>query len=282
MDSLGRGEVRLRGLGKRFGDTVALHPLDLVVGDGEFVVLVGPSGCGKTTVLRLVAGLDEPTAGEILIGGRDVTGVEPAERDIAMVFQNYALYPHKTVRENLAFGLRMRRRPAVEIDRAVARAAEVLGLQALLDRRPAQLSGGQKQRVAVGRALVREPSVFLFDEPLSNLDAQLRADLRRELADLHARLRTTMIYVTHDQVEAMTLGARIAVLEGGRLQQYAAALDIYQRPANLFVARFVGTPAINTVAGLPGPGRVISQGAATTFCAGDHGVTYQPGVGGCP
>jgi ABC-type sugar transport system ATPase subunit len=240
--------VTLRRLAKRFGAVVALHPLDLAIAAGELVVLVGPSGCGKTTALRLVAGLEEPTAGTVHIGDRDVTQVEPADRDIAMVFQNYALYPHMTVRENLAFGLRMRRTAAAEAGRRVAWASSVLGLDGLLERRPGELSGGQKQRVAFGRAMVREPQVFLFDEPLSNLDARLRADMRREIADLHARLGATMIYVTHDQVEAMTLGQRIAVMKDGRLQQFAPPLDIYRRPANLYVAGFVGTPAINTAA----------------------------------
>jgi ABC-type sugar transport system ATPase subunit len=212
-------------------------------------VLVGPSGCGKTTVLRMIAGLEDASAGEIHIGDRRVDDLEPAERDIAMVFQSYALYPHMTVRENLSFGLRTRRTPAAEIERKLRWAAEVLQLGELLERRPAQLSGGQKQRVAFGRAVVREPKVFLFDEPLSNLDARLRADMRGEVALLHERLGTTMIYVTHDQVEAMTLGQRIAVLCAGALQQYAPPLEVYREPANLFVAGFIGTPAINTVAG---------------------------------
>ncbi len=241
--------VELRGLEKRFGDVVALHPLDLDVAPGELVVLVGPSGCGKTTVLRMIAGLEDPSAGEVRIGGRAVQEVEPADRDVAMVFQSYALYPHMSVRENLAFGLKMRRHPATEIDTRVAWAASVLGLESLLERRPGQLSGGQKQRVAFGRAMVREPQVFLFDEPLSNLDARLRADMRREIAELHDRLGATMLYVTHDQVEAMTLGQRIAVLRDGRLQQYAPPLDIYQDPANLYVASFIGTPAINLAPG---------------------------------
>ena len=244
--------VRLVGLTKRFGDVTAVAPLDLAVEPGELVVLVGPSGCGKTTVLRMIAGLEAPTAGQVWIGERDVSAVEPAHRDIAMVFQSYALYPHMTVRENLAFGLRMRRIPGAEVGRLVARAACVLGLEGLLDRKPGQLSGGQRQRVALGRVIVREPRVFLFDEPLSNLDAQLRAEMRHELADLHRRLAATMVFVTHDQVEAMTLGGRIAVLRDGVLQQYAAPLEVYQRPANLFVARFVGTPEINWADGRTG------------------------------
>jgi ABC-type sugar transport system ATPase subunit len=249
--------VRLAGLTKQFGSVTAVAPLDLEIAAGEFVVLVGPSGCGKTTILRMIAGLEEPTAGSVAIGDRDVTDVEPADRDIAMVFQNYALYPHMTVAANLAFGLKMRRMPTEEIHRRVERATRVLGLETLLDRRPGQLSGGQRQRVALGRAIVRDPRVFLFDEPLSNLDARLRAEMRQELKDLHRRLGATMIFVTHDQVEAMTLGDRIAVLEGGVLQQYDTPLEVYRRPANLFVAKFVGTPEINTADGTterPGSG----------------------------
>jgi ABC-type sugar transport system ATPase subunit len=242
----GGADVRLARLTKRFGDVTALAPLDLTIDPGELVVLVGPSGCGKTTILRLIAGLEDASAGEVWIGGREVSGVEPADRDIAMVFQHYALYPHLSVADNLAFGLRMRRTPAPEVARRVERAARVLGLESLLGRKPGQLSGGQRQRVALGRAIVREPRVFLFDEPLSNLDAQLRAGMRHELASLHRRLGTTMVFVTHDQVEAMTLGGRIAVLDRGVLQQYGPPLEVYRRPANLFVARFVGTPEINT------------------------------------
>ena len=255
--------ISLRRLEKRFGEVVAVHPLDLDIDPGALVVLVGPSGCGKTTVLRMIAGLEDPTAGELRIGDRDVTALEPAERDVAMVFQNYALYPHMSVRENLAFGLRMRGHGRDDIASRVARAASVLGLDSMLDRKPAQLSGGQKQRVAFGRAMVRDPQVFLFDEPLSNLDARLRADMRREIADLHARLGVTMVYVTHDQVEAMTLGERIAVMRDGRLQQYAPPLEIYRRPANLYVATFIGTPAINLAAG-----RVDAGRGAATFNAG--------------
>ena len=283
--------VELRGLEKRFGDVVALHPLDLDVAPGELVVLVGPSGCGKTTVLRMIAGLEDPSAGEVRIGGRAVQDVEPAERDVAMVFQSYALYPHMNVRENLAFGLKMRRHPAADIDARVAWAASVLGLEPLLMRRPGQLSGGQKQRVAFGRAMVREPQVFLFDEPLSNLDARLRADMRREIADLHDRLGATMLYVTHDQVEAMTLGQRIAVLRDGRLQQFAPPLEIYQEPANLYVASFIGTPAINLATGhvtatpagarrdATGMGHGSRAPGSTTIAAGRMCITLPCPVG---
>lgn len=241
--------IRLSGVEKWFGDVPAVRALDLEVAAGEFVVLLGPSGCGKTTVLRTIAGLEEPSAGQIMIGSRVVNDIEPADRDVAMVFQNYALYPHMTVRQNLGFGLKMKKIRKTEIDRKVARAAEVLGLEPLLKRRPGQLSGGQRQRVALGRALVREPSVFLFDEPLSNLDARLRLEMRSEIAQLHRKMGTTMLFVTHDQVEAMTLGERIAIMKDGELQQYAAPLDIYRSPANLFVATFIGSPPINTIQG---------------------------------
>jgi ABC-type sugar transport system ATPase subunit len=263
--------VRLVGVTKRFDDVMAVQPMDLDVGDGELVVLLGPSGCGKTTVLRMIAGLEEPTAGEIFIGGRCVTDLEPASRDIAMVFQNYALYPHMTVRTNLGFGLKMRKVGESEIARRVERATELLGLGGLLERRPAQLSGGQRQRVALGRAIVREPRVFLFDEPLSNLDARLRVEMRNELAALHSRLETTMIFVTHDQVEAMTLGQRIAVMNAGRLQQFAEPLDVYRKPANLFVARFIGTPSINTV-----EGKISHDGGKPTFGCDDFVIPIEP------
>jgi len=236
---------------KRFPNgAVAVDALQLEVADGELMVLVGPSGCGKSTALRMVAGLDDPTQGRIVIGDRDVAGVSPAARDVAMVFQSYALYPHMTVRKNLAFPLERRRLPRQQIRSRVAEVSEMLGLAELLDRKPAQLSGGQRQRVAMGRALSREPIAFLLDEPLSNLDAKLRAELRAELKQLHARVGTTMIFVTHDQVEAMTLGDRIAVLDRGRLQQVGRPDQVYGRPCNLFVARFVGSPAMNI---LPGP-----------------------------
>jgi len=254
--------VQLRGVEKYFGNVAAVRALDLDVNPGEFVVLLGPSGCGKTTVLRMIAGLEEPTAGEVGIGNEIVNDIEPADRNVAMVFQNYALYPHMTVRQNLGFGLKMRRTPRTEIDRKVNRAAAVLGLDPLMNRRPGQLSGGQRQRVALGRALVREPSVFLFDEPLSNLDARLRLEMRTEIAQLHKRLGTTMVFVTHDQVEAMTLGERIAILKDGELRQYAAPLDIYRNPADLFVAQFVGSPPINTI-----DGEVSLNGEQSMFSA---------------
>jgi multiple sugar transport system ATP-binding protein len=224
---------------------VATRGLDLDIADGEFLVLVGPSGCGKSTALRLVAGLETPTGGRIVIGDRDVTALPPQERDLAMVFQSYALYPHKTVRENLAFGLRMRRADPALIARRVEEVARVLGIETVLDRKPGQLSGGQRQRVALGRAMVRQPQAFLLDEPLSNLDARLRVQTRAELARMHRQLGATMLYVTHDQEEAMTLGDRVAVLRDGRLQQLAPPMEIYRRPANLFVAGFIGSPAMN-------------------------------------
>ena len=224
---------------------VAAQGIDLDIADGEFVVLVGPSGCGKSTTLRMVAGLETPTGGRILIGGEDVTSAAPQDRDIAMVFQSYALYPHKTVRDNLAFGLRMRSVAKDEIGSRVEQAARKLGLEQFLDRKPGQLSGGQRQRVALGRAIVREPKAFLFDEPLSNLDAKLRVQTRAELARMHRQLGATMLYVTHDQEEAMTLGDRVAVLDDGRLQQVASPAEVYRRPANVFVAGFIGSPAMN-------------------------------------
>jgi multiple sugar transport system ATP-binding protein len=253
---------------KRFGETLVLDQLDLEVRDRELMVLVGPSGCGKSTALRLIAGLEEATAGSIRIGERAVDDLPPKDRDIAMVFQSYALYPHMTVRENLEFGLRMRNVPRAEIDRLVAEAAEVLGLAALLARRPKELSGGQRQRVAVGRAIVRQPAVFLFDEPLSNLDAKLRVQTRAEIAQLQARLRTTTVYVTHDQVEAMTMGHRIAILHGGRLQQVGPPLEVYERPSNLFVAQFIGALPMNLL-----PGVVGEDGE---FVAGDLRLPLPP------
>jgi len=238
-------EVVLKEVTKRFGNLVAVHKVNLEIRDGELIVLVGPSGCGKTTILRMIAGLEEVTSGEIWIGGRLVNDIPPKDRDIAMVFQNYALYPHMSVYDNIAFGLRLRRVPRPEIDRRVRQAAEMLGITDKLRSKPKELSGGQRQRVAVGRAIVREPKVFLFDEPLSNLDAKLRVHMRAELQELHQKLKTTTIYVTHDQVEAMTLGQRVAVLRRGVLQQVDTPQRLYDQPANVFVAGFIGSPAMN-------------------------------------
>ncbi len=238
-------EVVLKEVTKRFGDLVAVNRVNLRVEDGEFVVLVGPSGCGKTTTLRMIAGLEEVTEGEIYIGDRLVNHVPPKDRDIAMVFQNYALYPHMNVYNNMAFGLRLRKFPKAEIDRRVRQAAEMLGIADKLKSKPRELSGGQRQRVALGRAIVRNPKVFLFDEPLSNLDAKLRVQMRAELQELHQELRTTTVYVTHDQVEAMTLGQRVAVMKDGVIQQYDNPQYIYDHPANIFVAGFIGSPAMN-------------------------------------
>ena len=229
------------------GQVVAVNDLSLEIRDGEFMVLVGPSGCGKSTILRILAGLEEVTAGEVYIDGRKVTDLPPKDRDIAMVFQNYALYPHMTVEQNLGFGLRLRRTPRQEIRRRVLEVARILGLEGLLDRKPAALSGGQRQRVAMGRAMVREPVAFLMDEPLSNLDAKLRVQMRAQLAQLHERLGTTTVYVTHDQVEAMTLGERVAVLRDGVLQQVDTPQALYAHPGNLFVAAFIGSPPMNLV-----------------------------------
>ena len=237
--------VTLERVTKRFGDVVAVNGVDLHVRDREFVVLVGPSGCGKSTTLRMVAGLEEVTEGAIYIGDVPVTDVAPKDRDIAMVFQNYALYPHMNVYDNMAFSLRLRRLPREEIDRRVRAAARMLGIEELLHRKPRELSGGQRQRVAVGRAIVREPKVFLMDEPLSNLDAKLRVQMRAELAKLHQRLETTVIYVTHDQTEAMTMGDRIVVMNAGSIQQVGTPLELYEKPANVFVAGFIGSPSMN-------------------------------------
>jgi multiple sugar transport system ATP-binding protein len=261
--------LTLEGVRKVYdGGEVAVHGIDLEVGDGEFVVLVGPSGCGKSTTLRMIAGLESITAGRLLIGERLVNDVPPAGRDIAMVFQTYALYPHMTVRENMAFALRLRRLPAAEIERRVRDAAETLGLEGVLDRRPRQLSGGQRQRVAIGRAIVRQPAVFLFDEPLSNLDAKLRVQTRREIARLQRRLGVTSVYVTHDQTEAMTMGDRIVVMNAGRVQQVDAPLALYERPRNLFVATFIGSPAMNLLHGRV-EGSADRSADAAVFRAGE-------------
>ncbi len=245
-----------RGLHKRYGDVQVLHRIDLDVVDGEFLVLVGPSGCGKSTLLRCIAGLEKISGGDLDIGDRRVNDVAPRDRDVAMVFQSYALYPHMTVRDNMGFALKLRRTPPADIDAAVAEAARMLDLGALLDRYPKELSGGQRQRVAMGRAIVRRPKVFLFDEPLSNLDARLRTQLRVELKRLHRQLATTMVYVTHDQVEAMTLADRIAVLNEGHLQQVGTPRELYEDPANAFVAGFIGSPSMSFLRKLE-PGVVV-------------------------
>jgi len=248
-------KLELTGIGKRFGSRVALAGVSLAVEEGELLVLVGPSGCGKSTLLRIVAGLAAADEGSVVLDGRPVDRLEPRERDVAMVFQSYALYPHKTVRANLAFPLQVAGRPRAEIDRRVAEVAGTLGLSGYLEQKPATLSGGQMQRVALGRALIRNPRVFLFDEPLSNLDAKLRAEMRSELARLHARLGITTLYVTHDQAEAMTLGRRICVLESGRIQQVGDPLSVYERPATAFVAGFLGSPPMNLLRGAVSGGR---------------------------
>jgi multiple sugar transport system ATP-binding protein len=255
--------VALRGVSKRFGSVTAVSGVSLDVRDGEFMVLLGPSGCGKSTVLRMIAGLETPSDGSILIGERSVERLSPKDRDVAMVFQNYALYPHMSVYDNMAFGLKMRKTPRPEIDRRVRDAAELLGIAQLLQRKPRELSGGERQRVALARAIVREPQVFLMDEPLSNLDAQLRVQTRAELVKLQRRLSATVIYVTHDQTEAMTMADRVAVMRGGLLQQVDGPQQIYDVPANRFVAGFVGSPGMNFF-----PGRLVEDGPATSVDAG--------------
>jgi multiple sugar transport system ATP-binding protein len=248
--------IAIRDVHKAFGTTRVIKGVDIAIADGEFVVLVGPSGCGKSTLLRMIAGLENITSGEMRIGDRVVNNVPPKERDVAMVFQNYALYPHMTVAANMGFSLKLRGASNAEIDTRVKRAAEILGLAHLLDRFPRQLSGGQRQRVAMGRAIVRDPQVFLFDEPLSNLDAQLRVQMRTEIKDLHQRLRTTTVYVTHDQIEAMTMADKIVVMHDGIVEQIGAPLDLYDRPDNMFVAGFIGSPAMNLL-----PGTIRANGA---------------------
>ncbi|CAA0099004.1 Maltose/maltodextrin import ATP-binding protein MalK [Starkeya nomas] len=243
------GEIVLSQVKKSFGGVSIIQGIDLRIADGEFVVFVGPSGCGKSTLLRLIAGLEDVSSGNISIDGRDATDLPPARRGLAMVFQSYALYPHMSVRKNIAFPLRMAGVPAAEQERKVEAAARVLNLTPYLDRKPSQLSGGQRQRVAIGRAIVREPAAFLFDEPLSNLDAALRVSMRQEISELHQSLKTTMIYVTHDQVEAMTMADKIVVLNAGRIEQVGSPLELYRRPANLFVAGFIGSPKMNFIEG---------------------------------
>jgi multiple sugar transport system ATP-binding protein len=267
--------VEIRDVRKSFGPVDVLHGVSIDIGDEEFVALVGPSGCGKTTLLRMIAGLEQITGGEIAIGGRVVNQLPPKERDIAMVFQNYALYPHMTVRDNMAFSLKLRRAEQAVIDARVNQAAEILGLGQLLDRYPRQLSGGQRQRVAMGRAIVRDPQVFLFDEPLSNLDAKLRVQMRTEIKSLHQRLRTTSVYVTHDQVEAMTMADRIVVMHDGKVEQIGTPLELYDHPANLFVAGFIGSPAMNFI-----PGVLQRNGGEAWVATPDGGRLPAPRRGG--
>ncbi|HVX83144.1 MAG: ABC transporter ATP-binding protein [Devosia sp.] len=245
--------VSINNVGKYYGSFEALKGVSVDIADGEFVILVGPSGCGKSTLLRMIAGLEDITSGEVEIGNRVVNDLPPKARDIAMVFQNYALYPHMTVAQNMAFSLKLAKVPKPEIEQKVNRAAEILGLQSLLGRHPRQLSGGQRQRVAMGRAIVRDPQVFLFDEPLSNLDAKLRVQMRSEIKELHQRLKTTTIYVTHDQIEAMTMADKIVVMHDGIIEQIGSPLELYDRPKNLFVAGFIGSPAMNFINGTLGP-----------------------------
>ena len=256
--------VTIQSVRKNFGATAVLHGVDIDIADGSFTVLVGPSGCGKSTLLRMIAGLEEISSGEIRIGARRVNDVPPKERDIAMVFQNYALYPHMTVRQNLAFSLMLAKKDKATVDAKVGRAAEILALSALMDRYPRQLSGGQRQRVAMGRAIVRDPQVFLYDEPLSNLDAKLRVAMRGELKELHQRLKTTSVYVTHDQIEAMTMGDRIVVMKDGRIEQIGSPLELYDHPANIFVAGFIGSPAMNFL-----PATLRRDGAAARLVLAD-------------
>ena len=263
--------VSIRSVRKAFGSTEVLHGVSVEVLDGEFVILVGPSGCGKSTLLRMIAGLENITLGEIAIGERVVNNVPPKERDIAMVFQNYALYPHMTVHDNMAFSLMLAKAPKSVIAEKVGRAAGILGLDQLLGRYPRQLSGGQRQRVAMGRAIVRDPQVFLFDEPLSNLDAKLRVQMRAEIKDLHQRLKTTTVYVTHDQIEAMTMADKIVVMHSGNVEQVGAPLDLYDRPNNLFVAGFIGSPAMNFLRGRVQNGR---------FLVGDVSLPLPPNSNG--
>jgi len=268
--------LELHGVAKRFGPASILAGIDLALNEGEMLVIVGASGCGKSTLLRLVAGLETPSAGRIVLDGRDVTHVDPAARNIAMVFQNYALYPHMSVFDNMAYGLRIRGVARTDIARQVQAAAELLGIGALLARKPRQLSGGQRQRVAMGRAIVRQPKLFLFDEPLSNLDAKLRVQMRAEIRRLQRRLGVTSLYVTHDQVEAMTLGDRLLVLEGGRAAQLATPMEVFARPADVYVAGFIGAPAMNFLAGTLVPGGVRLAGGqviAVTDAQGEGAVT---------
>ncbi len=267
------GHITLKQVRKAFGDVEVIPPLDLEINDGEFVVFVGPSGCGKSTLLRLIAGLEDVTEGQIDIDGQDATWIPPSKRGLAMVFQSYALYPHMTVRKNIAFPLRMAGVDEAEQNRRIEEAARVLNLTDYLDRRPGQLSGGQRQRVAIGRAIVREPAAFLFDEPLSNLDAALRVGMRLEISEMHERLDTTMIYVTHDQVEAMTMADKIVVLQAGVIEQFGSPLELYRTPRNLFVAGFIGSPKMNLIHGE----EAAKHGAATIGIRPEHISTSTEG-----
>ena len=260
--------VTMKNVIKRYGDVQVIHGIDLEIADGEFCVFVGPSGCGKSTLLRMVAGLEETTEGKMHIGARDVTRLDPSDRGVAMVFQTYALYPHMTVKENMGFGLKMNKHPKSEIDAKVAEATRILKLEPYLERKPAALSGGQRQRVSIGRAIVRGPEVFLFDEPLSNLDAELRVEMRVEIARLHKEIGATMIYVTHDQVEAMTLADKIVVLRLGRIEQVGAPMELYRDPDNKFVAGFIGSPAMNFLKGTVQGGSVDVPALAQTVAVG--------------
>ena len=268
-------EISLRNVKKSYGDNAVIHGVSVDIADGEFVVIVGPSGCGKSTLLRMIAGLEAITGGEISIGGRVVNRLEPKDRDIAMVFQNYALYPHMSVYANMAYGLRIAGTPKAEIDRRVAEAAAILELQDLLERKPRQLSGGQRQRVAMGRAIVRQPAAFLFDEPLSNLDAKLRVQMRLEIKRLQRRLGTTSVYVTHDQVEAMTMADRLIVMNAGNAEQIDSPMAVYESPASLFVAGFIGSPAMNFL-----PAQVTADGAAVTLGSGSRLALPEAGLPG--
>ena len=271
--------IELRNVVKRYDNGfVAVHGASISIHDGEFLVLVGPSGCGKSTTLRMIAGLEEVSDGDIMIGDRRVNDLEPGERDIAMVFQNYALYPHMSVRQNMSFGLKMRKESKSVIAELVQKAAEILSIEPLLDRKPRELSGGQRQRVAVGRAIVRQPAAFLFDEPLSNLDAKLRVQMRTELAKLHQRLKTTTVYVTHDQVEAMTLGDRIVVMKDGLIQQIDTPMNLYNHPTNKFVAGFIGSPAMNFIPGRVSENKFLADGVSYDLA---HAVKSLQGEQNC-
>jgi sn-glycerol 3-phosphate transport system ATP-binding protein len=272
------GDVSLKDIYKKFGKTQVIHGITCEIADGEFIVILGPSGCGKSTVLRMVAGLEVITEGEIAIDGAVVNRLEPADRDIAMVFQNYALYPHMTVYNNMAYGLKIRRMPKAEIEKRVGNAAKILELTDFLDRKPRQLSGGQRQRVAMGRCIVREPKVFLFDEPLSNLDAKLRVQMRLEIRKLHEDLKITSIYVTHDQVEAMTLGDRLVVMNEGVVEQIGTPLEVYDRPSTVFVAGFIGSPSMNFMpARLDADGRRVEFPGGESFQLPDEGLSAYKG-----